>query len=57
MLILERPKDSAEEVSVPREIYRPNDRIKALIYEVNKTPTGLQIVLSRTHTEFRKTNF
>ncbi|MCA1753947.1 MAG: transcription termination factor NusA [Spirochaeta sp.] len=36
----------------PREIYRPNDRIKALIYEVNKTPSGLQIVLSRTHTEF-----
>ena len=36
----------------PREIYRPNDRIKALIYEVNKTPSGLQIVLSRTHTDF-----
>ena len=36
----------------PREVYRPNDRIKALIYEVNKGPTGLQIVLSRTHTEF-----
>ncbi len=36
----------------PREIYRPNDRIKALIYEVNKTSSGLQIVLSRTHTDF-----
>jgi len=36
----------------PREIYRPNDRIKALIYEVNKTSAGLQIVLSRTHTDF-----
>jgi len=36
----------------PREVYRPNDRIKALIYEVNKNPNGLQIVLSRTHTEF-----
>ncbi|ORC37223.1 transcription termination/antitermination protein NusA [Marispirochaeta aestuarii] len=36
----------------PREIYRPNDRIKALIYEVNKTTSGLQIVLSRTHTDF-----
>ncbi|TVQ40009.1 MAG: transcription termination/antitermination protein NusA [Spirochaetaceae bacterium] len=36
----------------PREVYRPNDRIKALIYEVNKTPAGLQIILSRTHTEF-----
>ena len=36
----------------PREIYHPNDRIKALIYEVNKSESGLQIVLSRTHTEF-----
>ncbi len=41
----------------PREIYRPNDRIKAMIYEVNKTPTGLQIVLTRTHTEFVKRIF
>jgi N utilization substance protein A len=36
----------------PREVYRPNDRIKALIYEVSKTQTGLQIILSRTHTDF-----
>lgn len=36
----------------PRETYRPNDRIKALIYEVNKTPSGLQVILSRTHTDF-----
>lgn len=36
----------------PREVYRPNDRIKALIVEVSKGPSGLQIVLSRTHTEF-----
>lgn len=36
----------------PREIYRPNDRIKALIYEVNKTPVGLSVVLSRAHTDF-----
>ncbi|MBT3273522.1 MAG: transcription termination/antitermination protein NusA [Spirochaetales bacterium] len=41
----------------PREIYRPNDRIKAMIYEVNKTPTGLQIVLTRTHTDFVKRIF
>ncbi len=41
----------------PREIYRPSDRIKAMIYEVNKTPTGLQIVLTRTHTEFVKRIF
>jgi len=36
----------------PRESYHVNDRIKALIAEVNKEKTGLQIVLSRTHTEF-----
>lgn len=41
----------------PREVYRPNDRIKALIYEINKTPSGLQIVLSRTHTDFVKRVF
>ncbi|MEW5818487.1 MAG: transcription termination/antitermination protein NusA, partial [Spirochaetota bacterium] len=41
----------------PREVYRPNDRIKALIQEVNKTPSGLQIILSRTHTEFVKRIF
>jgi len=41
----------------PREIYHANDRIKALIYEVNKTPSGLQIVLSRTHTDFVKRIF
>jgi N utilization substance protein A len=41
----------------PREMYHPNDRIKALIYEVNKDESGLQIVLSRTHTEFVKRLF
>ncbi|MBN1798999.1 MAG: transcription termination/antitermination protein NusA [Spirochaetales bacterium] len=41
----------------PREIYHVNDRIKAFIYEVNKTPSGLQIILSRTHTEFVKKIF
>lgn len=41
----------------PRELYRPNDRIKALIYEVSKSPQGLQIILSRTHTDFVKRVF
>jgi N utilization substance protein A len=41
----------------PRETYHVNDRIKALIVEVNKTPTGLQIVLSRTHTDFVRAIF
>ena len=31
----------------PREVYRPNDRIKAMIYEVSKAPQGLQIILSQ----------
>jgi len=41
----------------PRELYHVNDRIKALIVEVNKTPAGLQVVLSRTHTEFVRAIF
>jgi N utilization substance protein A len=41
----------------PREIYHVNDRIKVLITEVNKTPTGLQVVLSRTHTDFVRAIF
>jgi len=41
----------------PREVYRVNDRIKALIVEVTKGPTGLQVVLSRTHTDFVKAIF
>jgi N utilization substance protein A len=41
----------------PREVYHVNDRIKALITEVNKIPAGLQIVLSRTHTDFVRAIF
>ena len=41
----------------PREFYHANDRIKALIYEVTKGPNGLQIVLSRTHSDFVKRIF
>jgi len=41
----------------PREIYHANDRIKALIAEVKKESSGLQIVLSRTHTEFVRAIF
>lgn len=36
----------------PRESYHANDRIKALITEVNKTSSSCQVVLSRTHTDF-----
>lgn len=41
----------------PREVYRPNDRIKALIVDVAKGGTGLQIALSRTHTDLVKRIF
>jgi N utilization substance protein A len=41
----------------PRETYHVNDRIKALIVEVNKTSGGLQVVLSRTHTDFVRAIF
>ena len=41
----------------PRETYHVNDRIKALIVEVNKTTSGLQVVLSRTHTDFVRAIF
>jgi len=41
----------------PRETYHVNDRIKALIAEVKKDSSGLQIVLSRTHTEFVRAIF
>ncbi|HEY5658934.1 MAG TPA: transcription termination factor NusA [Myxococcota bacterium] len=33
---------------VPRENYRPNDRVRAYVLEVNKNTKGSQIVLSRT---------
>ena len=33
---------------VPRENYRPNDRLRAYVVEVNKNAKGSQIVLSRT---------
>jgi len=36
----------------PRETYEKNDRIKALIVDIKRTPTGLQLVLSRTDPDF-----
>ena len=40
-----------------RESYHTNDRIKALIKEVNKPPSGLQVVLSRTDPDFVRAIF
>ncbi|GHV82756.1 transcription termination/antitermination protein NusA [Spirochaetia bacterium] len=41
----------------PREIYHVNDRIKALIHKVEKTETGLQVILSRSHSDFVRAIF
>lgn len=40
-----------------RETYHPGDRIKALIKEVTRTGTGLQIILSRTDPDFVRAIF
>ena len=37
---------------IPREIFRPGDRIRAYIYDVRREPRGPQIFLSRTHPQF-----
>lgn len=36
----------------PREKYEKNDRIKALVVDIKKTSSGIQIVLSRSDPEF-----
>lgn len=41
-----------KEEQVKNERYRLGERIKALIYSVQKTPRGLSIILSRTHPRF-----
>jgi len=42
---------------VPRENYRPNDRVRAYVLDVNKAAKGSQIVLSRTSIEMLKRLF
>lgn len=37
---------------IPRETFRPNDRIRAYIYDVRRETRGPQIFLSRTHPQF-----
>lgn len=37
---------------IPREIFRPGDRIRAYIYDVRKETRGPQIFLSRSHPQF-----
>ena len=42
---------------VPRENYRPNDRIRAYVLDVNRASRGPQIVLSRASIDFLKKLF
>jgi N utilization substance protein A len=37
---------------IPRETFRPGDRVRAYIYDVREEPRGPQIFLSRTHPQF-----
>jgi N utilization substance protein A len=37
---------------LPREVFRPGDRIRAYIYDVRREQRGPQIFLSRTHPQF-----
>ena len=37
---------------IPREMFRPGDRIRAYVYDVRRETRGPQIFLSRTHPQF-----
>ena len=37
---------------IPREMFRPGDRIRSLLYDVRREARGPQIFLSRTHPQF-----
>lgn len=43
-----------EKYQNPKETYEKNDRIKALIQEIKKTSSGIQLILSRSSPEFVK---
>lgn len=42
---------------IPRELFRPKDRIRAFLYDVRHEPRGPQIFLSRTHPGFMEKLF
>ena len=37
---------------IPRETFRPGDRVRAYVYDVRREPRGPQIFMSRTHPQF-----
>ncbi|MCZ8121952.1 MAG: transcription termination factor NusA [Magnetospirillum sp.] len=38
--------------TIPREVFKPQERVRAYIYDVRQEPRGPQIFLSRTHPQF-----
>ena len=38
--------------AIPRELFRPEDRVRAYVFDVRREPRGPQIFLSRTHPQF-----
>ena len=38
--------------AIPRELFRPDDRVRAYVFDVRREPRGPQIFLSRTHPQF-----
>jgi transcription termination/antitermination protein NusA len=60
MIVQLRPNVDAilpEKEQIPRERYRPQDRIRAFVLDVDMTIKGPSIVLSRTHPGFLKKLF
>ncbi len=37
---------------IPRETFKPGDRVRAYVYDVRREPRGPQIFMSRTHPQF-----
>lgn len=40
------------EQQVPREYYKPKERLRAILYEIKETKRGPQLILSRSHRDF-----
>lgn len=40
------------EQQVPREYYKPKERMRAILYEIKETKRGPQLILSRSHRDF-----
>lgn len=47
----------AKEHVLPRESFRPNDRVRVLLFEISDQRRGPQLLVSRTHPEFIRALF